>query len=65
MLGLLWRWALLGALLGTLFAMGSVLLGTAPSDIQVVLTKVGRAAFSGAVICAIAALLRGFLIWSR
>ena len=65
MLQIACKWSLLGAALGALVAIGSLIFGMAPSDFSAVLSRVLSLAFSGAVAGCVAALLRAFIIWSR
>ncbi len=65
MLQIISKWSLLGAALGALVAIGSLVVGTAPSDLSAVLWRGFSLVFSGAVGGCVAALLRAFIIWSR
>lgn len=65
MLQLVGKWSLLGAALGALAAIGSLVIGTGPSDLSAALSRGLSLAFSGAVAGCVAALLRAFIIWSR
>jgi len=65
MLQIACKWSLLGAALGALVAIGSLIFGMAPADFSAVLSRLVSLAFSGAVGGCVAALLRAFIIWSR
>jgi len=65
MLQIVCKWSLLGAALGALVAIGSLIVVTAPADFSAGLSRGLSLAFSGAVAGCVAALLRAFIIWSR
>lgn len=65
MLQIVCKWSLIGAVLGALVALGSLILGLVPTDFSTALSRFASLTFSGAVGGCVAALLRAFIIWSR
>ena len=65
MLQVVCKWSLIGAVLGALVAVGSLILGLVPTDFSTALSRFASLTFSGAVGGCVSALLRAFIIWSR
>ena len=65
MLTYLRNWGLAGGIIAAAIAIGSILIDGSQMDFSGALSRVASAAFSGALMGAVAALMRAFIVWTR